>query len=248
MNTSEFQQHFFNRLASPSYGEEIFDGVTDTVYFIKDQRGRYVSVNDTLVRRCHKESKAELIGKTASEVFPPPLGDDFTSQDLEVLEGGPEINSRLELHLYPGGERGWCLTWKKPLLAADGATVGLAGISRDVGSLVDSSRELSDLAVVLAYIRDNLDGSLSLDELASATGLSSFQIAQRMKGLFGLTPHQYIIRSRIESACHHLVNSSNSLSEIALSCGFSDQSSFSRQFKRSVGLTPKAYRNQSAKP
>lgn len=244
MNTIQFQHQFFEGLASPAHGEEIFDGIADTVYFIKDDQGRYVSVNNTLVRRCHKESKSDLIGKTASEVFPSPLGDDFTEQDFEVLRGGPEIHNRLELHLYPGGESGWCLTWKKVLFSQEGKVAGLAGISRDVGSQVDSSSEFSDLAVVLEYIRDHLDGSLSLDTLSSATGLSAFQIAQRMKSLFGLTPHQYIIRSRIESACHQLVQTKTSLSEIALACGFSDQSSFSRQFKRSVGMTPKAFRNQ----
>jgi AraC-like DNA-binding protein len=244
LNRDRFQNQFFDRLADPTHPEKVFDAVSDTVYFIKDDAGRYVSVNETLVRRCRLKDKSQLIGCTASQVFPMPLGTDFTKQDLEVLKGGPEISNRLELHLYPGGESGWCLTWKKVLLDPNGRTLGLSGISRDIGSLVESSRELEELSQVLAHIRDHLDLPLTLKDLSTATGLSNYQIGQRMKNLFGLSPHQYIVRSRIEAARHKLAKSSESLSEIALACGFSDQSAFTRQFKQSVGITPRTYREQ----
>ena len=244
MNPSELQKQFFAQLISPCYGEEVFDGVPDTVYFIKDHLGRYISVNETLVRRCKFSSKSGLIGKAALEVFPAPLGKEFSRQDQALLAGGPEIRGQLELHLYPGGRNGWCLTWKKALRAANGSIVGLSGISRDLSSGPDSSAELHQLSAVLDYIRDHLSDPLSIEDIASATGLSSFQIGQRIKRLFGISPYQYIIRSRIDSARHLLANSNQPLSEIALACGFGDQSSFTRQFKRLVGITPKSYRIQ----
>lgn len=244
MNILDLQNDFFRQLANPHVSEEVFDEIGDTVYFIKDEAGRYVTVNETLVRRCGKTTKEDLIGKTAREVFPVPLGEDFTRQDLALLAGGPDIRSRLELHLYPGGESGWCLTWKKALRRPDGRTIGLSGISRDLSSSVESAEDLRALSQLLEHISAHLSESLSLRELAEATGLSPFQIGQRMKRVFGLSPHQYIIRCRIEVARHELSSSRQSLAEIALSCGFSDQSAFTRQFKRSVGMTPKAYRDQ----
>ncbi|MGB6219763.1 helix-turn-helix domain-containing protein [Haloferula sp.] len=244
MDPSELQKQFFDQLSSPCHGEEVFDEVPDTVYFIKDQAGRYISVNDTLVRRCRLSSKHELIGKTALEVFPSPFGREFTRQDLALLAGGAEIREQLELHLYPGGKSGWCLTWKKALRGSDGGIVGLSGISRDLSSSPDSSDELHQLSTVLDHIRDHLSEPLSIEDIASDTGLSVFQIGQRIKRLFGISPYQYIIRCRIDSARHLLANSERPLSEIALACGFSDQSAFTRQFKRSVGIPPGSYRGQ----
>ena len=241
------QEEFFGSLAGPFGGDEIFDDVVDTVYFVKDAEGRYLFVNDTLVARCGKKAKSDLIGRTAAEVFPGALGDEFESQDRDILAGGAAIRSQLELHIYPDGRQGWCLTWKRPLRGKAGEVVGVAGISRDVGGLASSPRDLESLATVMDHVRGNLDESLRLSDLAAATGLSTYQISQRMEGLLGLSPKQYINRCRIDRACHLLEASDDSLSEIALSCGFSDQSSFTRQFGRIVGMTPGRYRGVKGK-
>lgn len=238
------QDDFLGSLAGPFGGDEIFDGVADTVYFVKDAEGRYLFVNDTLVARCGKGSKVDLIGKTAAEVFPGALGDEFESQDRDILAGGAAIRSQLELHIYPDGRQGWCLTWKRPLRGKAGGVAGVAGISRDVGGLASSPRDLESLAIVMDHVRANLDEPLRLADLAEATGLSTYQITQRVEGLLGLSPKQYINRCRIDRACHLLEASGDSLSEIALSCGFSDQSSLTRQFGRIVGMTPGVYREE----
>ena len=231
-------------LDGPFGGEEVFDDVIDTVYFVKDAEGRYVFANETLVKRCGLSEKSDLLGKTAAEVFPSPLGDDFEGQDQAILSGGLPIRSQLELHIYPDGGQGWCLTWKRPLRGKDGKVTGLSGISRDVGGVISSPKDLESLAVVMTYVRSHLDEPLRLSDLAEATGLSTYQISQRMEGLLGLTPKQYISRCRIDAACHMLGAGGDSLSEIALACGFSDQSSFTRQFGRMVGMTPKVYRDE----
>jgi hypothetical protein len=51
-----------------------------------------------------------------------------------VAEGRP-IHGKLELHLYPGGAEGWCLTWKEPVLGQNNRIIGLSGISRDLQKL-----------------------------------------------------------------------------------------------------------------
>jgi PAS domain S-box-containing protein len=231
----------------PLGGDELFDEVPDTTYFIKDAGARYHFVNTTLVGRCGKTRKSDLLGKTAAEVFPSPLGAEFEGQDRRILDGGAAIRSQLELHIYPDGRQGWCLTWKRALRDGEGRIVGLSGISRDVDGAKSSPLDLEALANVLNYIRAHLDGPLRLGELAEATGLSTYQISQRIEGLLGISTKQYITRCRIEAACHLLESSDKSLSEIALSCGFSDQSSFTRQFGKVAGMTPKSYRGQATK-
>jgi len=238
------QEEFLKSLGSPFGGEEAFDDIFDTVYFVKDGLGRYVFVNETLVKRCGLKNKGELLGKTVREVFPGSLGEDFERQDREVLSGGASIRSQLELHLYPDDRQGWCLTWKKALRSLSGEIVGLSGISRDVGGVVSSAGDLESIAKVLNHIRANLDQALRLGDLAKATGLSAYQITHRMESLLGLTPRQYVNRCRIDAACHALASGNDSLTEIALACGFSDQSSFTRLFGRIVGMTPGVYRER----
>ena len=80
--------------------------IDDMVFFLKDRNARYVAVNEALVRRCGLPRKADLVGRTAREVFPPPLGDRFETQDLSVLREGISINGRLELPSLSRGAAG----------------------------------------------------------------------------------------------------------------------------------------------
>src|ERR1700729_555394 len=136
-------------LGRPFPGMELFDRVADTVFFIKDHEGRYVAVNQTLVHRCGYPDSRALIGRKASEVFAAPLGERFEAQDLKVIAEGLSIRGRMELHLYPAGSEGWCLTWKEPLIDASGVIRGLAGISRDAPALSGSAPFSAALSATL---------------------------------------------------------------------------------------------------
>jgi AraC-like DNA-binding protein len=234
-------------LGRPFPGIELFDRVADTVFFIKDQEARYVAVNETLVQRCRFVSKSALIGRKASEVFSAPLGERFEAQDLKVIAEGLSIRGRMERHLYPAGSEGWCLTWKEPLIDASGIIRGLAGISRDAPALSGSAPVSGALSATLAYIDDHLDEPLRIPDLASRASLSPFQFDQRIRTIFGFSAGQYLSRLRIDRACDRLRHSDASLSELALECGYADQAAFTRQFHKTVGLTPGAYRWATAR-
>jgi AraC-like DNA-binding protein len=229
-------------LGRPFPAIELFDHIADIVFFIKDREARYVAVNQTLVDRCNLTDKRALIGRKASQVFAPPLGERFEAQDLKVIADGLSIRGRMELHLYPDGSEGWCLTWKEPLIDADGAIRGLAGISRDAPALSRPGPVPAALSAALAYIDDHLDEPLRVPDLAARAGLSPFQFDQRLRALFGLSAGQYLSWRRIGRACDRLRHGEAPLSELALECGYADQAAFTRQFRKSVGLTPGAYR------
>jgi AraC-like DNA-binding protein len=232
---------FLHALGRPFLGEELFDRIADTVFFLKDRNARYVAVNDALVRRCRLDAKADLLGRTAREIFPAPLGEAFENQDLRVLREGLSINGRLELHLYPDGRQGWCLTWKEPLFDRAGKIVGLSGISRDAPHS-GPGPDMTPLSSVLGHIHDHLESTLRIPDLAARAGLSAFQLDQRIRALFGLSTGQYLTRARIELACDRLRQTDAAISIVAQECGYSDQAAFTRQFHKSVGLTPRAYR------
>lgn len=238
---------FAAALGRPFPGIELFDRLADTVFFIKDQDARYVAVNETLIHRCQFIDKNALIGRKASEVFAAPFGERYEAQDRKVIAEGLSIRGRMELHLYPDGGEGWCLTWKEPLIDASGAIRGLAGISRDAPALSGSAPVSKALSATLAYIDEHLDQPLRIPELAAQAGLSPYRFDQRIRTLFGLSAGQYLSRLRIGRACDRLRHTESPLSALALECGYADQAAFTRQFHKSVGLTPGAYRVETAR-
>ena len=234
-------------LGRPFPGIELFDRVADTVFFIKDHEARYVAVNETLAHRCGFMDKNALIGRKASEVFASPLGERFEAQDLKVIAEGLSIRGRMELHLYPDGSEGWCLTWKEPLSTPRRRFAVSPAFRATRRRLSGSAPVSAALSATLAYIDEHLDQPLRIPELAARAGLSPFQFDQRIRALFGLSAGQYLSRLRIGRACDRLRHTEAPLSELALECGYADQAAFTRQFHKSVGLTPGAYRVATAR-
>ncbi|MEM9557215.1 MAG: AraC family transcriptional regulator [Acidobacteriota bacterium] len=230
------------QLAEPFTAESLFDRIPDTVFFIKNAEGRYLCVNDTLVARCGLRAKAELLGRTPSEIFGEELGRGYEAQDREVLRTGRQLVDRLELHVYHPRGMGWCLTHKLPLHGRDGRVVGLVGVSRDLAAPAGPDEDLGPLAATLARATSHLDMPPSVHEMAADAGLSVYQLDRRLKRLFGLSPGQWLLQQRIEHACRQLVDTRRPIAEIALDCGYADQSAFTRQFRRTTGYTPSAFR------
>jgi AraC family transcriptional regulator len=99
------------------------------------------------------------------------------------------------------------------------------------------------LRAVIEYIEEYLDAGLTLEQLAAAAHLSVYHFARQFKVATGLPPHQYVILRRVERAKQLLQQDRDlSLAEVAAHAGFSDQSQFSRHFKRIVGVTPGQFR------
>ncbi len=231
-------------LSQSSFAETLFDRIPDVAFFVKDRGGRYVVVNETLVTRCGRRNKNELLGQTARQVFPSPLGNRFFDQDLRVLSSGIPIVQNLELHLYPTRLEGWCLTDKLPLSGNDGQINGVAGISRDLHSPGVEAGHLADVASALDHIRSNVGSEIRVEELAAICRLSIYQLNRRLRAVFGITVSQLITKSRIDAASEMLRTETLPIAEIANSCGYYDQSAFSRVFRKTVGLTPRQYRSQ----
>ena len=240
----QLRRTFFDSLGGMPPLDGLFDAVPDIVFFVKDARGRYVAVNETLAARCGLPDKEAAIGLTAEQLFPPPLGEGFASQDQEILKSGHGIRDHLELHLYAGGRRGWCLTYKEPVRAKDGRIAGVCGISRDLHGAGDRQEDFAAMSKALDHIHKHFDEPLRLPQLAELAGLSVYQFDQRIRSLFHVTAGQYLVKVRIDAACERLSLTSEVIAQIALDCGYSDQSAFSRQFKQAVGISPMAYRKK----
>jgi PAS domain S-box-containing protein len=229
-------------LASPFTAEELFDCFTDTVYFVKNRRGEYVAVNRTLTDRCGLTNKSDLIGRTCRDVFPAPLGQAYAEQDEAVFRSGQPLRDQLELHLlYPSGQTGWCLTNKLPLFGVDREVVGLYGVSHDI-HLPNEAGEYAPVSEAIRLARRDLSRRLTVGELAEAVGLSAYQLDHRVRRLFRLTTMQLLVKIRIDEASRILRETDGPIALIAASCGYADQSAFTRQFRSTTGYTPGEYR------
>ena len=98
------------------------------------------------------------------------------------------------------------------------------------------------IARVRAFIEENLHGSINAKNLSAVAQRSPAHFSRSFKQAFGEPPHAYVIKRRLERARHLMVTTSESLSEIALSVGFSDQSHLCRLFRRAFGLSPSIWR------
>jgi AraC-like DNA-binding protein len=86
---------------------------------------------------------------------------------------------------------------------------------------------------------------LSLAEIAGAAGVHRVHLSREFRRYFSTTVGEFLRRKRIEHACHLVSTSNTALAEIAMTCGFSDQSHFSATFRRQVGLTPARFRQMA---
>lgn len=105
-----------------------------------------------------------------------------------------------------------------------------------------SRQQISKLKAVLAYIRDNYDTQITLEELSDIAEMSPRYFCRAFSAMTGKTPIAYLNYYRIECAGEFIRLTDNSITDIAMSCGFNDMSYFSKQFKRYKNLTPSQYR------
>jgi AraC family transcriptional regulator len=91
-------------------------------------------------------------------------------------------------------------------------------------------------------LRSRLNEPVAIAEIAGACGLSPCYFIKAFTGTVGITPYTWLIDRRLEMACSLIDGSSMSLAQIALDCGFCDQSHLTRTFAKRLGTTPARWR------
>jgi AraC family transcriptional regulator len=98
------------------------------------------------------------------------------------------------------------------------------------------------IARARAFIDENLHRTIRVKDIGAVAQRSAAHFSRSFKQVTGESPHAYLVRRRLERACHLMITSSASLREIAQSVGFSDQAHLCRLFRQAVGQSPASWR------
>jgi AraC family transcriptional regulator len=98
------------------------------------------------------------------------------------------------------------------------------------------------LKLVLAYIDTHLGENIGLQDMATVAGLGQHHFSTLFGQSMGISPYRYVIKRRIDRAKRHLKLKDAAIIDIALACGFADQSHLNKHFRKLVGMTPSAFR------
>ena len=218
---------------------QLVDGVPQLMAALKGLDGRYQYVNSGFGQRVGRDPAA-IVGSSVHDLFTADLADSYADQDESVLTTHRPLTSHLELIVRADRSLGWYVT-SKSTVREDGRVIGLSALSIDLNSQLPSPH--AGLAAAISAIRREVNRPWRVSELADIAQLTPVQLERRCRGTLGLPPRRLIQRLRLEHAVHLITTTDATLGDIAAACGFYDQSSFTRQFRFVLGLTPGAYRS-----
>ena len=221
----------------------LFDFVPDTLFYAKDRAGSWLACNQQTLFFLRASSIEAIRGKSELDLFPQIIAAAVHEDDLRVLDEGDTIVDKLETLIDPQGALVWARTTKLPVRDEDGRIGALIGITR----LISSEAALPsdpELVPVLGYLETRYREQIDIMALASLARLSPRQLRDRFRKYIGLSPHQFVMRMRMQAAADLLRGGNTSIAQIALDCGFYDQNQFTRLFSAYFGTTPRRFRHR----
>ena len=222
----------------------LFDCVPGLSFFAKDRDGVLLAANEHLVSLYGFESEEAFIGHTDFDLLPRRLAEKYRRDDLAIMDSREPATKIGELFLNRQGIPSWFLTSKYPILSSTNEVLGIMGIIQDYHQSREKFPVDQEINTALDHIHENFREKIPIANLAANCQLSLRQFERKFKSYFNLSPQQYIIKLRIQEACDLLGNGAQPIGDIAFELVFYDQSSFTVQFKKTMGMTPLQYRRQ----
>ena len=105
-----------------------------------------------------------------------------------------------------------------------------------------SKRDRRRAVEAARWLDEHSHEALDLETTAQAFGLSAFHFLRTFAAVLGVTPHQYLVRSRLRHAARLLADHDRAITDVALDVGFADLSNFVRTFHRAAGISPRGFR------
>lgn len=219
----------------------LFDELPGVHFFAKDRRGRLMFLDRDALDR-YNMNPEEAVGLTEFELNPRFFALGNSDDDARILNQGEAIRRKKELWFDQRGVPDWYEVTKLPVRSRRGKIIGIMGILKPYRGDADSDSPWGEITQMFEYIHVHFSENLTVARLARMANLSTRQLERRFQDLIGMSPKQYIIRTRIGAVCRALREGTDSLAHIAADCGFCDQSSLTQHFHHCIGMTPTQFR------
>lgn len=223
--------------------QRLFDCIPGVYFFAKDRDGFQMFANRELLKRYQMHDETEYIGRTDFDLNPGTMAQAYVDDDARLLSGEATIIERMELWWDQQGMPDWYFVTKLPLRDRRGRVQGIMGLLRRAA---DHERQLPVFQTVsraVEMIRRDFAQPITIAEVAKRCGESLRQLQRRFRTAFGISPQEFLVKTRVLAATRLLEETHLSAAEIAARCGFVDASSFAQQFKSRCRMTPTDYRS-----
>ena len=238
------RERFLSRISPETAFYRIFDPMPDVLFFAKDSDFRMMAASRRFYERFGFKEESQILGKSDFDLFPTRLAESFRRDDEEVMSTGePKLNI-VELFFTQQGIPDWFVTNKLPLRDRKGKVIGIMGTVQSYEGRRQVLQPYLQLDRAVSYIREHFRRGVTVTELAEIVHLSPRQLHRKFVETFGSSPQAFIMKLRIQAACEALQREGSQISEVAADLGFCDQSSFTQQFHKHMGLTPLKYQQQ----
>ncbi|MEP3630370.1 MAG: helix-turn-helix domain-containing protein [Hyphomicrobiales bacterium] len=219
-----------------------FDLLPKVIFYVKDHNRLWVTCNKAALSLLRMSELSDVIGTGEEDFFPPAVAAAIKEDDLQIIENGECIVDRVEVITNEQGKLVWAMTSKIPIVNAEGIVLGIMGLTQilDVNAQLPAGFE--KLKVAIKKIDESVEKMPTVPELAALADMSESHFRRSFKQCFGIAPQDFIMQQKLHHAAERLTTTDLSIAQIAVACGFGDQSYFIRQFGRFFGETPGKYR------
>ena len=238
----KYAREFLDK-AEPFAVSQLFEYMSDTYFFVKDCQGRFIKANQAFLKLFGYEKLEQIIGLTDYDMVSRELAIRYERDDARIF-AGESICEHSEPVSSEDGIISMHVSTKLPIRDSNGEIIGLIAITRDTLKTLNVIKPLQEFQDVLEFVEREYPRTIKIEELAALACMSMSTFFRRFKKHFGMTATDYIQQVRYKAVCRLLMETKLGLSEISYNCGYSDQSHMTRVFKKSTGVTPKAYRKK----
>lgn len=231
-------------LESTQLFHRLFDHIPGVYFFAKNREGRLMFASQGLMQRYQMVDDSEIIGRTDFDLNPDAMAQAYVDDDERILAGEATQVERVELWWDSQGIPDWFLVTKLPLLDTWRRVQGVMGVLRRPDEAERRLPVFQTVAQAVEMIRRDYAKPVIVADVARSCGQSLRQLQRRFQAAFGISPQEFLIKTRVLSAMRLLEETNQSVSEVAERCGFVDASSFTVHFRKRLGVAPAAYRRR----
>ena len=235
---------WLGRLDPMQLFHRLFDHIPGVYFFAKDHDGHIMFASQPLLERYHMCDEAQIVGLNDFDINPNSMAEAFVGDDRRILSGEVAFVERLELWWDAQGMPDWFVVTKMAVRDRFNMAQGVMGVLRPPDSNERALPIFQTVARAVELMRRDYAKPLRIDQVASDSGQSLRQLQRHFQSVFGFSPQEFLIKTRINAAARLLEETVLSASEIAHQCGFVDPSSFTQLFRKRMRVTPGGYRKK----